>query len=181
MARQTPYGLTNPHYREEDYIADYNAQSLDPNSTIIKAYRDAFFRNKPSEIGERLAMVLAVKYGIKIPSDLEYFNDEDKKQEFGIGTSKEWVCAICRIFDFHASLPLPGLDQVIVGQSTNTLRDLALIRLTSSKFYATTEDLTSKGVPTLEPGDLIIVEFHDKSTMSNGVIKDLFVKRQAAN
>ena len=128
MVYKSPYGLSPPYQKEDEsaLISDYNAQSADPNSTIIKAYRDAFFRNKSSEISERLAMVLAVKYDIIIPSDLEYFNNKEKADEFGVGSNKTWVCAICRVFDLHSSLPRPNLENQTASQGMS-LEDLTLI------------------------------------------------------
>jgi len=175
------FGFSPPHQSEEDIIADYNAQSLDPNSTIIKAYRDAFFRNKPSEINERLAMVLTVRSDIKIPSDLVYFNNKEVAAEFDInGVNRSWVCAICRIFDFHAGIPNPSLEKPTTATGMS-IKDLTLIRCNVGKFYASSEEVKSRGIPTLEPGDWIIVEFQDKSTMSNGTIKDLYLKRPSGN
>jgi len=176
------FGLSPPYQSEEDMINDYNAQSLDPNSTIIKAYRDAFFRNKPSEINERLAMVLSVKSGIIIPSDLNYFNNKEVAGEFGFSSGnagKSWVCAICRIFDFHAGIPAPSLEKPTTATGMS-FKDLTLIRCNVGKFYASNEEMQSRGISALEPGDWIVVEFQDKSTMSNGTIKDLYLKRPAA-
>ena len=181
MPIKKQFGLSRPYQTEDEAISDYNAQSIDPNSTIVRAYRDAFYRNKPSEIGERLAMVLAVKDGIKIPSDLDYFNNEETAGEFGIdGTSKRWVCTICRIFDFHAGIPNPNLEKPTVA-SGMSLKNLSMIRCNVGKFYISSEEMQSRSISILEPGDWVVVEFQDKSTLSNGTIKDLFLKRPSSN
>jgi hypothetical protein len=159
--------------KENNSIYDYNAQSIDPISSIKQAYRDSLFSSTKTEVNERLAEVMAVDMTIKKPSDLNYFGEASVSVEYG---DRDWVSVICRVMDLHSGVPDP--EQTLVqGTTTQTFTDITRLRSSVGKFYAPMDDLRGKGASNIEVGDWLIVEFQDKTTLSNGIIKDVYFKK----
>jgi len=159
--------------KENTSIYDYNAQSIDPISSIKQAYRASLFSSTKTEINERLAEVMAVDMTIKKPSDLNYFGEASISVEYG---DRDWVSVICRVMDLHSGVPDPE-QTLIQGTTTLAFTDITRLRSNVGKFYAPMDDLRNKGASNIEVGDWLIVEFQDKTTLSNGIIKDVYFKK----
>jgi len=159
--------------KENNVIHDYAAQSINPMSSIKQAYRDSLFSSTKTEVNERLAEVMAVDMTVKVPSDLNYFGNSSIATEYG---NRDWISVVCRVMDLHSGIPDP--EQIVIdGTTTQTFGDITKLRSSIGKFYAPADDIRAKGATNIEVGDWLIVEFQDKTTMSNGIIKDVYFKK----
>lgn len=157
--------------KENTNIQDFQSQAADPLSTVREATRQTLFSSKQTEVTERIAEVVAVVDNIILPAELSYFGEEQISLEYN---EKKWYCAICRILDLHGVTPDPD---IIVQQSNgnNTFKDITRMRANVGKFYCPVEFLQSKGRTKLKVGNWVIVEFQDKTLLTNGIIKDIYV------
>lgn len=157
--------------KENTNIQDFQSQAADPLSTVREATRQTLFSSKQTEVTERIAEVVAVVDNIILPAELSYFGEEQISLEYN---EKKWYCAICRILDLHGVTPDPD---IIVQQSNgnNTFKDITRMRSNVGKFYCPVEFLQSKGRTALKVGNWVIVEFQDKTLLTNGIIKDIYV------
>jgi hypothetical protein len=169
-----------PTQKENGAIPDFQMQSIDPLSSIKEAYRISVFGVQRTQVVEREAEVLAVDMTIKRCSDLNYFSNQDVMTQYG---TRDWVSVICRIPDFHAGTPDP--DQTLAAAAggvspTSTFKEITRMRSCIGKFYAPMDDLRAKGITNIEVGDRVIVEFQDKTKFENGIIKEIFAKKNIA-
>ena len=167
-----------PTQKENGAIPDFQMQSIDPLSSIKEAYRISVFGVQRTQVVEREAEVLAVDMTIKRCSDLNYFSNQDVMTQYG---TRDWVSVICRIPDFHAGTPDP--DQTLAAgatTTTTTFKEITRMRSCIGKFYAPMDDLRAKGIMNIEVGDRVIVEFQDKTKFENGIIKEIFAKKNVA-
>lgn len=156
----------------KDSVANLKEQQISPLSTLKKIQYDAIFARKDVTLGERIAEVIAVNLNVKRPSELAYFGDKNLSDENG---SRDWVVAICRIPDFDASTPAPSMA-VNPDTAKSSFQDLNRIRQ-HGKFYVSSDELRGKGYTNIEVGDWLVVEYQDKTILSNGIIKDVYYKK----
>ena len=160
--------------REKIVITNYSEVQKSPLSTLKKIQYDAIYGRENSVIGETLAEVLAVNMNVKRPGNLNYFNNSNVSLENG---NRDWVVAICRIAELHASLEPPTLE--INDSGKFTIADAVRIKQ-HGKFYVSADELRMKGFANIEIGDILVVEYLDKTYYTNGIIKDVFFKKDVS-
>jgi hypothetical protein len=146
------------------------ATQQNPLSTLKKIQYDSLFAKDKVELTERLAEVIAVEMDVKRPTSLNYFGNLAISQQNG---QRSWVVAICRIADFDAATPQP---EMTVDQNLKYSFMTATKIRQHGKFYVLADELRNKGFANLEVGDWVVVEFLDKTYLSNGMIKDVYYK-----
>jgi hypothetical protein len=162
--------------KEANNIADIAAQTIDPISSIKQGTRNALLGSEPTKTGPRLGQVLAIQTTIIRPAELNYFSNQEIVTE---GGEQEWMCAICRIPDMHSAVPDP--DSALVSNTTKpTIKDWSRLRANIGKFYAPKASILAKGVTSVEIGDWLEVEFQDNTILTNGIIKSVYHKTNAA-
>jgi len=147
----------------------------DPLTTLKKIQYDSLFASDKIQLTERVAEVLSVELNVKKPSNLSYFGNQAMVEENG---QRDWVVAICRIPDFDFTTSQPSLTV----QPNNTTLQFNFEQITKirqhGKFYVLADQLRAKGYTNLEVGDWVVVEFMDKNLLTNGMIKDVFYKKE---
>ena len=166
-----------PTERENIAIPNYQMQAIEPLHTIRESYRISLFGSENTEVVEREGEVLAVDMTVKRCAELDYFSNQDVMTQYG---TRDWVSIICRIPDFHGGTPDP--DQTLAAAAggvspTSTFKEITRMRSCIGKFYAPMDDLRAKGIMNIEPGDRVIVEFQDKTKFENGIIKEVYAKK----
>lgn len=153
--------------KENTTIQDFSAQSADPITTIKEATRQSLFASKQTEVTERIAEIISVRSNITLPAELSYFGEQQISEEY---KKQKWYCAICRILDLHGVTPDPDII-VDASSGMNSFKDITRMRLNIGKFYCPVEALEGKGRKPLKIGQWLVVEFQDKTLMTNGIIK----------
>ena len=157
--------------KENTTIQDFSAQSADPITTIKEATRQSLFASKQTEVTERIAEIISVRSNITLPAELSYFGEQQISEEY---KKQKWYCAICRILDLHGVTPDPDII-VDASSGMNSFKDITRMRLNIGKFYCPVEALEGKGRKPLKIGQWLVVEFQDKTLMTNGIIKDVYI------
>ncbi len=164
--------------KEETSISNYEAQVIDPISTMNEAVRKRLFGSKKTEIKERFVEVLHVDNDVKLPANINYFSSQNILTEYG---SRTFVSVIARINDADAGVPDPEL---LLNDNNGSLSlsftDVTRMRSHIGKFYAPKEDLEGKSVGNIEVGDWLVVEFQDKSNFQSGIIKEVYIKKDVS-
>lgn len=178
-SRKLPSNVfVNPSHKEKVSIHDYTAQYLDPISTLKEATRQRIFSTTKTSPKERLAEVIAVDNDVKLPSDLMYFSNSEISLEYG---NRTFISVIARINDLDGMVPIPDTTiDPMQPTVTQTFKDLSRIRSHTGRFYASREDMAGKSVSSIEVGDWIVVEFQDKLNLQNGIIKEVYIKKNLA-
>lgn len=168
--------LVSPGSRDKLGTPDVESLTQDPIRAIKESYRASFFESESVQEGERLAEVLAVDMDVKLPSDLNYFGESVVANQYG---TRSWISAICRIIDQHGTTPDP--DQTFEAPSgtiiTIPFKETTRLRSNIGKFYAPLDDIQGKGATNIQVGDWLIVEYQDKLLRNNGIIKDVYLKK----
>ena len=164
--------------KENISLPNYEAQVIDPFSTMNEAVRHRLFGSKGTEIKERFVEVLSVDNDVKLPAQLSYFSSANILTEYG---NRTFVCVIARINDADAGVPDPELliDDTS-GATSLGFRDITRLRGHIGKFYAPKEDLDGKSVGNIEVGDWLVVEFQDKTNFQSGIIKEVYIKKDVS-
>jgi hypothetical protein len=168
--------LVSPGSRDKLRTQDIDSLSQDPLRAIKESYRASFFETEGFQEGERLAEVLAVDIAVKLPSDLNYFGNTSVANQYGTRT---WISAICRLIDQDGAVPDPDQTYESPDGTTITIpfKETTRLRANVGKFYAPLEDIQGKGALNIQVGDWLVVEYQDKLLRNNGVIKDVYLKK----
>jgi hypothetical protein len=164
--------------KENVSLPNYEAQVINPISTMNEAVRQELFSSKKTEVKERLVQVLSVDNDIKLPAQINYFSNQSILTEYG---DRTFVSVIARINDADAGVPEPQLLVDTAGVATTLgFGDITRIKGHVGKFYAPKEDLAAKSIGNIEVGDWLIVEFQDKTNFQNGIIKKVYMKKNVS-
>lgn len=166
--------MTSPDRKPKNRVYDLEAISSDPLAAMKAATRSKIFASTKNNVKERLVEVIAVDNDIKMPAD-HNFGYKEILESYG---TRSYICVIGRIQDLDAGIPDPdSIVELSTGNLTIPFKDGTRIRNHVGKFYASVEDLKGKMIGAIQVGDILLVEFQDKNTMSNGIIKEVYLKK----
>lgn len=163
-----------PDRKPKNRVHDLGTIAADPLSAMKDTTRSNIFATTKVNPKERLVEVIAVDNDIKMPSDINLGH----KQLLDSYGTRTFVCVIGRMQDMDGAIPDP--DSVVDLSTGNIIlptKDVTRIRNHTGKFYAPLDDLKGKMVGNIQVGDVLLVEFQDKITMSSGIIKEVFIKK----